>query len=256
MKLEQFKSVLSPGKSSFSHRTGPFSVLGILIVLATSCVGSKELSRSRALALLKDSKDFRSPAALLLTTDHGSPIEALSLDEPASEAQTRIIARYLKDHPQAAVFHYLGLVEVRATVVQTPEADYLWWKFDVEPALTEKGRELAAKEHAPDQSVPIARKEVVEVTGIRKISEGSVEAEFTWKEDPTEAGEVFDPQSAAYRSLPKTLQEEIRQPRGIMGRDATRKYGEVYTATASFQLYDDGWRLQLIRYGPLNISPQ
>jgi hypothetical protein len=225
-------------------------------MLGTGCTGSRELSRSRALALLKDSKDFRSPVSLLLTTHHGSPIEAQSLDEPALGAQTRIIERYLKDHPQVAVFQYLGLVEVRATVVQTPEADHLWWKFDLQPALTEKGEELAARERTPGQAVPIARKEVIEVTGITKTSEGSAEAEFTWKEVPTEMGEVFDPQSAAFRSLPETLREAITKPRGIIGRDATRKYGEIYTATAVYQLYDDGWRLQMIRYGPLNISPQ
>ena len=224
-------------------------------MLASGCAGSRELSRSRALALLKESKDFRSPVSLGLTNDKDSPIEAQSLDEPSVTAQARIIERYLKDHPQMAMFHHLGLVEVRATVVQTPVADHLWWKFDVMPVLTEKGKALAAREGAPDQSVPISRKEVVEVTGIRKVTEGSAEVEFTWKEVPTEAGEVFDPQSAAYQSLPAALQDAITKLRGMMGRDATRKYGEIYTATASFQLYDDGWRVQLIRYSPLNISP-
>jgi hypothetical protein len=248
MKPEISKIVLPAGMSSFSRRAVPFSVLGgMLIMLATGCTGSRELSRSRALALLKDSKDFQSPISLLLTKDHDSPIEAQSLNESASEARARIIERYFKDHPQVAVFRHLGLVEVRATVVQTPEADHLWWKFDVEPFLTDKGKELAARERAPDRALPIGRKEVIEVTGIRKVGDTGAEVEFTWKEVPTEAGEVFDPQSDAYQSLPLELQETITKPRGMMGRDVTRKFGEVYTGAASFQLYDDGWRVQLIR---------
>lgn len=216
-------------------------------MLATSCPDSRELSRARAHALLKDSRDFRSPVSLRLANDKDSPIEAQSLDEAAVTAQARIIERYLKDHPQVAVFRHLRLVEVKATVVQTPEPDHLWWKLDVEPFLTEKGKQVAIDEQAPERAVPIARKEVVEVKGIRKVGETSAEVEFTWKEIPTEAGEVFDPQSASYRSLPASLQEAITRPRGMMGRDATRKYGETFTGAASFQLYDDGWRVLAIR---------
>ena len=233
--------------SALTRGTVPASVLGIFIALATSCAASRELSRSRALALLKESKDFRSPVSLLMASERALPVEAQSMSEPAAMAEARAIESFLNSHPQVAVFRHLGLVDVRTSVVQRAEPDHLWWKFDVEPFLTEKGKELAAREHAPEQAIPIARNEVIEVTGIRKVGESSAEVEFTYKDVPTEVGKVFDPQSAAYRSLPASLQEAITMPRGMMGRDATRKFGEVYTGAASFQLYDDGWRVQAFR---------
>ncbi len=233
--------------SNLTRSTLPFSILGIFIALATSCAAARELSRSRALALLKESKDFQSPVSLLMASERALTVEAHSMSEPAAMAEARAIEIFLNGHPQVAVFRHLGLADVRTSVVQRAEPDHLWWKFDVEPFLTEKGKELAAREHAPEQAIPIARKEVIEVTGIRKVGEISAMVEFTFKDVPTEAGEVFDPQSAAYRSLPASLQAAITRPRGMMGRDATRKYGETYTGAASFQLYDDGWRVHAIR---------
>jgi hypothetical protein len=40
--------------------------------------------------------------------------------------------------------------------------------------------------------------------------------------------------SDAYKSVPPELQEAITKPRGMMGRDATKKFGEVYTGRAIF----------------------
>ncbi len=64
--------------------------------------------------------------------------------------------------------------------------------------------------------VPLGRREVGEITGVRMIQQGRAEAEFGWHVTLTDLGRAFG------------LSESNRR------------------GTASFQMYDDGWRLSSI----------
>ena len=229
----------------------------ILISCFIGCTDSRELSRSRALSLLKQAKDFRFPVSLPLPSEHDSPEQATSLDEPEADAQSRLIQSYYKDNPQMAAFKQFSLADVKVAVIGRPSRGDLWWHFNIDPFLTDKGQQLVAQQHAPENSIPIPHKEVVEVTGIKQIKEGLAVVEFTWQETPIPIiGEAFDPKSSTYQSLPASIQEGIRRPRGPFGHKLEREYGETFKATADFQLYDDGWRVLALHYGPFSTVPQ
>jgi hypothetical protein len=68
------------------------------------------------------------------------------------------------------------------------------WAFDVEPFLTERGKDLGSdgREDHSAPSVILARRELVEVMGITKAGQ-TAQAEYTWKEVPTAAGRAFNP---------------------------------------------------------------
>jgi hypothetical protein len=238
-------------------------------MLASGCAESKELTRSRALALIKGSKEFKEPA--LLKVRNGDPVklDALAADESEQNAQARAVEFYLNDQPMLAVLKYLNLIEVKAEVVEKPKVikapeiivnrpdgtvaktpvgnDQLTqWSFTIRTNLTAEGKEAAQSD---ERSIPLYTKRVIEVTGITNTSgqEGRARAEFTWRTVPTSVGEAFDPTSQTYKSLPPELQQLLRKPVGIMQKTPLSSTSEIDSSiqkgVAAFQRYDDGWRL-------------
>ncbi len=239
-----------------------------IFVLFASCAEAKDLSRPRALALIKDAKEFKEPAMIVLRDDYGEvSVPAQSVDEKEVDAQARAVEAFLDNHPMLAVLKHLNLIEVTAEVIQKPKVvkapeiiierpsgittrnpidkDSLEpWKFNVRVSLTAKGKEAAGNN---ERAIPIYTKQVLEVTGIITTQNGGAQAGFTWRAVPTAVGESFDPKSAAYQRLPLKLQETLKNPTGLLQRTPLAETSEVNASVkkgvAYFQRYDDGWRL-------------
>lgn len=230
------------------------------VVLSAACViapvqgcvalDPQGLTRPRALSLLRGHDMFKKPAPLPLSVAEKFPVPAEKADEP--EPVERALGLFFEDRPVMGVLHHLGLIEATAAAVERPQrlayTGYLTaWKFRVTPRLTAKGRKaVRAAGGAGEDSVPAFRREVVEITGIRKEGAGRAEVEFTRRAVPTEVGEAFDPTSDTFKSLPPNLQQKVTRV-NVLGNSLKTTFGEARRATARLQLYDDGWRVEYIR---------
>jgi hypothetical protein len=219
-----------------------------LIALLQGCaaLNSKELTRSRALSLLREHDMFQKPAVLPLSVAEKFPVPAESADEP--ELVARAVELFFEDRPTMGVLRHLGLVEATATATERPQVlaytgRLTMWTFKITPRLTTKGKEaVGAAGGESETAVPLLRREVVEVTGVTKEGGNNTRVEFTWKSAPTPAGEAFDPTRPAFKSLPPTLQQKLSRA-NVLGNSLKMSFGDVRKATAHMQLYDDGWRV-------------
>ncbi|HEX8721814.1 MAG TPA: hypothetical protein VF736_14360 [Pyrinomonadaceae bacterium] len=228
-----------------------FLLLALALLAAPGCAGAKQLDRSSARRMIEASEKFKAPVTAALKEEKEFKIFPDSPDETEQAVRERVLRTYVESHPAIAALRHLGYVDVQVSVIETPRKTVKGstattpWVLNIKPALTEKGRVLAKSQGLTgDGGVPLAKRELVEVTGVREQG-GQASADFTWKAVPNEAGEALDPSSAAFKSLPQELQAALRKERGIgpFARDATAGWGQVHKATAGFQKYDDGWRL-------------
>jgi hypothetical protein len=219
--------------------------------------GTADLTRDSARRLIEDSDKFKAPIAAALKDQKDLPMLPDSADETEQQALARVLDMELSSDLTLAALRQLGYADAKITVLKHasvsgrgPLADIQPWVFNIEAVLTDKGRELAKSQGMTgDKAVPLARREIVEVTGIRK--EGiRGEADFTWRAVPTEAGKAFDPSSDAFKSLPQGLREALTKSRGVgpFAAAATAGWAGVNKAGAAFQKYDDGWRLMGIQF--------
>lgn len=210
-----------------------------LSLFIVGCAGTRELTRIRAAEMIGGSQAFVAHVSLPLKKETGWNLRPQSVDEPEDEAQSRAAETYYHAHPQMDVLRRVGVMDVRTMIRGRPGENYGVWVFDVEPFLTEKGKELAAagREGQGTASVLLARRELVEVTGITHASGGTAQAEYTWKELPTAAGRAFSPGSPEHVGLPAALRQALGE------RNQTKDFDKVRRGRAVFQLYDDGWRL-------------
>ncbi len=224
-----------------------------LIALLQGCAAlrSKDLSRSRALDVLRSHKEFKTPKVLPLRDVGKFNISALSEDEEPVPYD-RAIVTFFENYPDMGVLRELGLVEAEATLTDRPQAQprtgiVLGWRFSVDVRLTGKGRQAVdAAGGTGEESFPLLKKEVLEVSGVTKLSDTSAQADFTWRSVPTSIGEAFDPNSIAFKSLPAKLRQKVSQP-NIFGNSLKLNFGETRKAVGHFQLYDDGWRVDYIQ---------
>lgn len=225
-------------------------VFAAISMLTLSCVSPRELTRAQAADLIRDSKDFGIPVSIPLPSKREWPTEAKLADEREEEAKRRAVEQYAKTNVGMATFLYLGLIEFSATLIEGPSRDHGWWRFELEPALTAKGKKEAIQspENKSQKGIIIARRELIEVTGITTPKSGVARVDFTWKQIPTPAGEAFDPDSENYKNLPEWLRQLISEPPGSFGRNSERKYGGNRKGKAFLQLYDDGWRAQSVQF--------
>lgn len=219
-------------------------------VQGCAALNPQGLTRPRALSLLRGHDMFKKPAPLPLTVAEKFPVPSEKADEP--EPVERALELFFEDRPVMGVLHHLGLIEATAVAVERPQklayTGYLTtWKFRITPRLTAKGKKaVRAAGGEGEDSVPAFRREVVEITGIRKEGANRADVEFTWKAVPTEAGEAFDPTSDTFKSLPPNLRQKITHV-NILGNSLKTSFGEARRATARLQLYDDGWRVEYVR---------
>jgi hypothetical protein len=222
----------------------------MLAALVLNCSGRSELTRAGAAELIRDSEEFRRPVSVTLLGKREWPTEARSTDEPEEDARARAIDSYAKTNPEVAAFSHLGLIDFKAKLIEGPTPAHAWWRFELEPVLTEKGKQAAADGAGGTRQteVAVARRELVEVTGVTAQKAGTAQVEFTWRQAATFAGEAFDPGSETYRNLPEWLRQKISGPPGGSGRNAERRYGDIRKGKALLQLYDDGWRVQHVQF--------
>lgn len=215
-----------------------------------AALNPRELTRSRALAILREHGMFKKPAVLPISEAEKFLVPAESAVEP--EPKERAVEQFFEDRPAMGVLRHLGLIEATATAVERPKVlaytgQLTMWRFKITPRLTAKGKKaVSAAGGEGEDSVPALRREIIEVTGLKKEGAGRAEVEFTWKSIPTGAGEAFDPTSATFKTLPPKLQQKLTHV-NILGDSLKMSFGEVRKATAYFQLYDDGWRVDHIR---------
>lgn len=226
-----------------------FAAMG-LIAFSTACSGSRELTRRHARDLIEGAGDFRRPISVVLPGKRDQPTRAKATDEAEGEARERAFDEYAHSHTEMAVFSQLGLINFTATLIEGPSPEHEWWRFSVEPVLTDKGGREAVEEPAGSgrKGIAIARREVIEVTGLTAPKEGAARAEFTWKEVPTPAGEAFDPTGDTYRALPEWVRRDLAGPASGLGKGLERKYGVARKGSALLRLYDDGWRVQHLQF--------
>jgi hypothetical protein len=257
MRPQQFISVIE--NSCYIAKL--YCFIAVLTIIASlvgtiACSGRGELTRATALKLIKESEKFKAPIELTLKDENELSLLPNSSEETEQEAQARAIDIYMSSNQGVAVLRHLGYVKVKAMLIKHgkvegtgPFASRQPWIFKIEATLTDKGREVGKSQGITDgKAVVLARREVIEITGIRK--EGiQAAADFTWEALPTEAGKAFDPTSEIFKSLTPELQEAVTKRRGIgpFGSSSTVNWNEVHKSTAGFQKYDDGWRLTTIR---------
>lgn len=171
-----------------------FFVLCATLLLA-SCSPRDFLSRRLATDLIAASETFKAPQQFILRTG------VLSNKEYSS--------------PEYLILQHQGWISAATIACPSGVAPAPCWDVLLTPSGVETVRSLVAAENTtkPSISIPVAKREIISVTGISK--QGSVaDVEFTWKWSPlNEIG------SALYSG-------DLR-----------------YRSTVGFRQYDDGWRL-------------
>jgi hypothetical protein len=229
--------------------------LATFAIMPAACAGAGELTRARAQTLIAEFTKFKAPVAVAFKVEDDVRLFPESPDETEQEVSDRALRNYLSSNPTLAVLRHLGYIKANVTVVQAYEEKNVRgfpvkspWVLKIEPTLTEKGRRLMGSQGGlGDNAVVLARREVIEVTGVRERL-GQAAADFTWKTVPTEAGKALDPSSDVFKGLPQELRDALTKSRGIgpFGHSATQDWSRFNKATANFQKYDDGWRLTSI----------
>jgi hypothetical protein len=237
------------------------ATLGMILLLALpsgACSAYANLNRTTARKLIQESEKFGAQVTIDLRAEDDIRLFPESPEEDEEGVRSRVLRNYYRSYPAMAVLKHLGYMDAVATVVKPYEVRYNTafptkspWVFKIEPALTERGKELARSQAVKgERSLLVARREVIEVTGIRE-RQGQAAADFMWKATPTEVGKIFDPSSDTFKSLPQELRDRLTETRGIgpFGGNSTQDWNQTYKATANFQKYDDGWRVTSINSG-------
>jgi hypothetical protein len=242
---------------SFNRR---FQLLGFLIAfiliagLMSAC-SSGDLSRSQAQKMITESNDFKQPAIIELVQGNiplnkgKGLVVAKSATELESEAiQSRISSHYASN-PQMAVADYFGLIDARLKrtndVPDPVTAATSNWYFNERYTITDKAKEIWEEAKLPvnETAVPVAFKEFIEVTGLTKQNENTVLADFSYKWSPNEVGKSLDSLTEEFRRLPEKVRQDLIAPGGLKNRNQTLSWEGNRDGKATFQKYDDGWRL-------------
>lgn len=225
-------------------------LISVVIVICSAACNSNKLTRSSATSLIESSEAFRKPVAISLLPEYRQPLTLIgegSRDRPKEEFALR---RFLESHADLAALNHLGLVEFKVTGIQYPDSASS--PVTVTSALTDNGLSASRQwqQSGDGWTVPVAKRELVEVTGLTGGEGESKQArvEYTWKWQPTDAGASFDVSSQAYQSLPASVRQNLG---GVSFSDMLRSAGQyipfdsgkTQKGTAILQLYDDGWRV-------------
>lgn len=244
----------------------PGTLLFSFAFLLFGC-NSKELSRSQAQSLIEKSDNFKQPFALelmqgeVLQTYGKSMYILKSGVETPDQAAARRLKEYFERNPQLAVANHLGLVEVKIKTLNSEQPTPRYtdvepkWRFEEDYLATDKAKVLW-KEYdlqPTERSVPLAEKEIVEITGITKQGEDQAAAQFTWKYVPNEIGKAFDKSTSEFKSLPSELQQLLDgtlPPSDLVSRreNKTMAFSSIRQGQALFRRYDDGWRLEFVAF--------
>jgi hypothetical protein len=232
---------------------------GLTTLLAALCVaavfglascGSKELNRSSAADVLEASDAFKNPVSITLQPQYRQSLALGGAGSQATPKEEIALKRFLESRPDLAVLNHLGLVEFKGTNIQYPDSAAS--PVTVTATLTDAGKSASGdwQQSGDSWTIPVARRELVEVTGLTG-GEGESKAarvEYTWRWKPVGIGINFDMTSSDYQRLPESVR---RGPGGASFADALRGVGTVtffeggkpQKGSATLQKYDDGWRV-------------
>lgn len=236
----------------------------IVAVLAAAC-SSLNNGVTRTTAVTAIQADNRYMAAMALSVDvsgrfnnnGGATVYQTSADDTAETAVVRAKTVFAEHQPQIAIAEQLGYIKL---YFEKPEltqpqmgsrnygTDLGLWNFKTRGELTDKGKALwqDLKLAENDQSLPLAVRTGLEVTGIIDENSNNKRADFTYTWKPTELGEAFDSSSSTYAKLPKELQEalkSVQQNMFIGGKINPANFNASKAGMARFKKFDDGWRL-------------
>lgn len=242
----------------FSHQVFLLSALIILTVFlaASASCSSGDLSRSDAGKMISESNDFRQPSVIefvqgghaLVGRGQGA-IESASPDEPEADAVSRRIAEHYAANPRMELAEHFRLIKAeikRTNDKPDPRTSVSsFWYFNERYVVTDKGGKMWEDLKFPvnETSVPIAEKEFIEVTGITKQSDNTIEVEYEWRWNLNEIGRSLDSSSAEFKSLPEKIKSDLLAPGGMISKNQTLSWSGEQLAKAKFQKYDDGWRI-------------
>lgn len=229
-------------------RRGAF-VAAVLTCL-TAC-GSKSLTRASASDEIRSGDAFSNPVTITLQPEYRQPLIIIgtgSRDVPREEFALR---RFFESRPDLAVLSNLGLVGFKVSSIE--HLDSAASPVTVTATLTDAGRSASREWQQSGGAwvIPIAQRELVEVTGLTGGESGSKEAraEYTWRWKPISIGTSFDTSSGDYQRLPESIR---RSPGGASFADVLGNVGQVtffdssktQNGEVTLRLYDDGWRVE------------
>lgn len=237
--------------TGYRKATLRLACLATTFLLCLMACSSGRLTRSGAADLIRSGEAFQKPASLTLLPEYRQSLTLIGAGSQTTPKEEFALRRFLESHADLAVLDHLGLVDFKVSRIEYPDSASS--PVVVAATLTDKGRSASGEwqQSGAGWTVPIARRELVEVTGLTG-GEGEAKAaraEYTWRWQPTEIGNYFDTSRREHQSLPESIRRNLG---GVSMADVLRQLGGVtvfdgsktQTASASFRLYDDGWRLE------------
>ena len=233
-------------------------LLLLVIILITSCKPG-ELNRSKAQDLINEDSSFKYPFLVQYTGEslkyNEGVLQVISDSETKEQAAARKIKKYMELNPQIGVLYHYGLVEPQVTAREDKAparvyvAETALWHFNERYVGTPKAEKYWQDYNLPPraEALPLALRELTEVTGITARGDNQAVAEFKYSWKPNEIGKAFDSSTSEFKSLSADLQKLLngeKIPDGeIRGTDSRIDWATERTGRGLFQRYDDGWRL-------------
>jgi hypothetical protein len=225
--------------------------LAAATIFSLTACSSGRMTRSRAAELIRSGEAFQKPTSITLFPQYRQSLTLIGTGSQTTPKEEFALRRFLESHADLAVLNHLGLVDFKVIGIEYPDSASS--PVVVAATLTDGGRSASGgwQRSGDGWTIPIGRRELVEVTGLTG-GEGEAKtarAEYSWRWQPTETGKYFDTSRREHQSLPEAVRRNLG---GVSMADLMRQLGGVVvfdggktqTASASFRLYDDGWRLE------------
>lgn len=236
--------------ASVSNRMTAIFLAVITAPTLLSACGSKELNRARAADIIESSEAFKNPVTVTIQPEYRQSLALAAVGVQTTSKEEIALKRFFEAHPDLAVFNHLGLVQFKVSNIQYPNSAAS--PVTVTAALADAGRSASVEwqQTGVGWVIPIARRELVEVTGVAVGEREGKRArvEYTWRWKPLGVGTNFDTSSRDYQSLPEHVR---RNPRGtsftdVLGGISQIPFfdgGKTQLGMVTLRLYDDGWRI-------------
>jgi hypothetical protein len=232
----------------------------ILICAAAASAGcnSGELSRSKVRSLIEASPDFVQPATVSLSNRYEtepSNVSKTFTSETVEQAKARDLKSLLDSYPDMEAANQLGYTDIEQTFIKEvpyiPGSDKVpGWYLTRKVRANEKGKQLWQEMKLPvdDKTLPVGRKEFIDVTGITKqggVGGGGEQAiaDFTYQWQPNELGRALDEHTEEFQKLSEDVRKRLSRKTGLFQTADSTDWSGVRQGKAIFQKYDDGWRL-------------
>jgi hypothetical protein len=208
--------------------SGVSGIFVAIAILSTSLSCSKELSRSQAVALIRQSAEYKTGWRLPLKDglDCEKPLGNMSV--PEAEKQDLQEYEWLKQHGYVAAFQVLP---VNTIFGPCGNWNYQFGVPGFRVYLSEQSKNLPKGTDANVYLLTIADKQITDVTGIAQAQAPTGESlrkvEFTWKWVPNDTGRAF------FRDILP---------------DRQKVWDETMKGQATLQLYDDGFRVKEVKF--------